>query len=143
MLTCSQMLPVLLTCIFCTNAFGYRDNEEVRTQMETCMIPVESCKSEIIAENFSNNTDLVKCSSETLDHDKHLAHGLEQAPSDFGTVHDTVHQIRFSTKCHFKFQNSISSGVQMIQFCLNCFKNMVIWEERCLSKLFNAEYFWA
>ena len=35
----------------------------------------------------------MKC--EDLDHDKHLEHGLEQAPEDFGAVHDTVHKIRF------------------------------------------------
>ena len=43
-------------------------------------------------------------------------------------------------KLHDMIHNA--SGMSMINFCLECFKNMYNWEEQCLLKLYNHSYFW-
>ena len=41
-----------LFLIMTVAGFGYRDNSEVRSQVDKCMIPVETCKGKFRIEEF-------------------------------------------------------------------------------------------
>ena len=107
-----RFLIIQLFAMIRVRGFGYRSNDDVKSQLELCMTPVVTCRA--------------KCISNEDKHDE-LVEDMKQLNDRAGELHSNVHNL---------------SGMKKLHFCLRCFKNMIFWENRCLANLFNHDYFW-
>ena len=103
--------------------FGYRDQQNIRAQVEYCMVSVKVCQGRQLISDTYIQPFLAKCFGDRRTHDMYSEKYFKES--------------RASRKLHHRVHNL--NGMLYLQFCLKCFSQgstyLVILQNNAFSPL--------